>query len=165
MTKQASSSDARANLRNQDFEYFHPQFRKRAVNGVRAVTALFPYYLIVRIDDRKHGKDGWRVLSSTRGVRGIILDGDKPGRVPDECVSDLRALTDDTVDGYYRDPDSEHPSFEPGAPVLGLRGLFAEKFGTYKGLAGNSGARVRVLFSILGREAEFEVRADDLVAA
>lgn len=162
MTKQSSSSDALTNLRNQSFEYFHPQYRRRAVRGVRQVSPLFPYYLMVRVDERKQD---WRVLSSTRGVKGILMDGDRPGRVRDDAVSDIRALTDDTDDGYYHDPNHDHPRFDAGAPVLGLRGLFAEKYGTYRGLAGNNGARVRVLFSILGREAEFEVRADDLIAA
>lgn len=162
MTKQASSSDARANLRNQEFEYFHPQFRKRAVRGVRTIAPLFPYYLIVRIDEQRQD---WRVLSSTRGVRGIILDGDKPGLVPDEHVATLRSLSEFTSDGYYHDAECEHPRFVFDSPVLGLRGLFAQKFGIYKGLEGNNGSRVRVLFNILGREAQFVVRSDDLVAA
>jgi transcription antitermination factor NusG len=98
-------------------------------------------------------------------VSNVLLSGEKPGRIPDEVVQDLRALTDDSVDGYYHDPVHETPRFDANAPVLGLRGLFADKFGVYKGLAGNNAARCRVLFSFLGREAEFEVRAEDLAAA
>ncbi len=128
---------------------------------MRQTTALFPYYLMVRVDVRKQD---WRVLSSTKGVSSILLDGLLPGRVLDEDVARLRSLTDDTDDGYYHDPKCEHPRFTQGESVEGLRGLFQDKFGTYVGLAGNSAARVRVLFSILGREAEFEVRADDLQA-
>jgi transcriptional antiterminator RfaH len=162
MTKQASSSDAIINLRNQAFEFFHPQYRRRAVRGIRQIAPLFPYYLITRIDERTQD---WRVLASTRGVKGVLMDGERPGRVPDVHVETLRRLTEDTNDGYYADPTCDHPRFDPGQSVLGLRGLFAEKYGTYKGLAGNNAARVRVLFSILGREAEFEVRADDLADA
>lgn len=155
-TKQASSSDAVTNVRRQGFEYFHPQFRRRAVRGVRAITPLFPYYLIVRVDQRKQD---WKVLSSTKGVAQIV------GRIArDEQVDHLREIIESTVDGYYHDPLCDHPSFAPGESVEGLRGLFKDKFGTYVGLAGNSAARVRVLFNILGRDSEFEVRADDLQA-
>lgn len=125
----------------------------RAVRGVRRITALFPYYLMVQVDKRKQD---WKVLSSTKGVSYVL------GTVPDEDVARIRSLTDDTVDGYYHDPAHDHPQFNPGESVRGLRGLFNDKYGTYQGLAGNSAARVRVLFSILGRETEFEVRSDDL---
>lgn len=152
-TKQSSSRDAVKHVRNQGFEYFHPLFRKRAVRGTRAVAALFPYYLLIKVNERKQD---WRVLSSTKGISTII------GKARTEEVERIRSLTDNTEDGYYHDPACDHPRFTPGESVEGLRGLFKDKFGTYVGLAGNSAARVRVLFSILGREAEFEVRADDL---
>ena len=158
-TKQSSSSDARDNLRNQDFEFFHPTFRMRAVRGVRKVAALFPFYLMVRVDERRQD---WRKLWYTRGVASVLMDGEQPGRVRDEHVERIRTLTDDTVDGYYHDPQHDSPRFPPNASVEGLRGLFEGKYGTYRGLAGNRGDRVRVLFNILGHEAEFEVGADDL---
>lgn len=160
-TKQASSSDAVVNVRRQGFEYFHPQYRRRSVRGVRAVAPLFPYYLMVRVDDRKQD---WRVLANTKGVTCVLMSGDRPGLVHDDRVAELRHLTDDTDDGYYHDPDCEHHRFTPGESVEGLRGLFEGKFGIYRGLAGGSAARVRVLFSILGRDAEFEVYADDMRA-
>jgi transcription antitermination factor NusG len=160
-TKQSSSSDARANVANQDFEFFHPTFRMRAVRGVRRVAPLFPFYLMVRVDERRQD---WRALCSTRGVSCVLLSGDGPGQVPDAVVSDFRAIVDDTDDGYYHDPQHDSPRFSPGAAVEGTRGLFEGKYGTYRGLAGNRGDRVRVLFDILGREAEFEVGVDDLVA-
>ncbi len=128
---------------------------------MRQTTALFPYYLMVQVDPRKQD---WRALASTKGVASILMDGLLPGKVFDEDVARLRSLTDETPDGYYIDPTCEHPRFTQGESVEGLRGLFQDKFGTYVGLAGNSAARVRVLFTILGREAEFEVRADDLQA-
>ncbi len=104
------------------------------------------------------------MLCSTRGVQNILLMDGKPSRVPNNVVADLRALTDDTVDGYFHDPVHDAPRFVAGESVEGLRGLFKDKFGTYMGLAGNRGDRVRVLFSILGRDAEFEVGANDVQA-
>ena len=160
-TKQVSSRDAIANIRNQEFEYFHPTFRLRAVRGVRRIAPLFPFYLLVRVDP---AWQNWKSLASTRGVSYVLMNGDKPGYVGDGVVADFRKLTDDTEDGYYHDPANESPRFNPGESVEGLRGLFIGKFGTYKGLAGNRSDRVRVLFTVLGREAEFEVYADDLAA-
>lgn len=120
------------------------------------MTALFPYYLMIQVDDRKQD---WKVLSSTKGISSII-----PGRVDRAALDYFRRCTEKTDPGVYRydDPAHDHPRFAAGASVEGLRGLFKEQYGTYLGLAGNSAARVRVLFSILGRDAEFEVRADDL---
>lgn len=125
---------------------------------MRKVTALFPYYLMIRVDERKQDP---RVLHSTKGISSVI-----PGRVDQAALDYFRSCTEKTDPGMYRyeDPAHEHPRFNPGESVEGLRGLFKDKYGTYVGLAGNSAARVRVLFTFLGREAEFEVRADDLQA-
>lgn len=157
-TKQVSSSDALINVRNQGFEHFHLTYRARALRGVRKVTALFPYYLIVRIDDRKHD---WKVLSYTKGVSSVV------GRVLDADVEYFRSVTEQTDDGVYRYTDlaQEPPRFNPGDPVEAMRGLFADKHGEYVGRVANSDRRVRVLFSLLGREATFEVNAVDLVKA
>ncbi len=160
-TKQVASTDARDNLRNQEFEFFHPTFRMRAVRGVRRVAPLFPFYLLARVDE---WRQDWRRLSSTKGVTNILMDGEQPGRVRDHVVDEIRRLTEDTVDGYYHDAEHDAPKFTRDQAVVGTRGLFAEKYGVFRGLAGNRRDRVRVLFNILGREAEFEVGADDLVA-
>ncbi len=128
-----------------------------SVRGVRRVEPLFPHYLTVRVDERKQD---WKVLCSTKGVQYVL------GKVRDEVVDRFRKLTDDTADGYYLDSAMEAPRFKPDSTVLGLRGLFEDKFGRYVGLAsGNRAERVRVLFHVLGRDAEFEVNACDLVAA
>lgn len=95
----------------------------------------------------------------------MLLNGNHPSRVTDQVVADIRALTDDTLDGYYHDPLHDAPRFNADESVYGLRGLFEGKFGIYKGLAGTRSDRVRVLFNVLGREAEFELSAEDLAVA
>lgn len=155
-TKQASSRDAITNITRQGFNYFHPMFRAQSVRGVRRPEPLFPHYLSVQVDERKHD---WKSLCSTKGVAHVL------GKVRDEVINHFRTLTDDTEDGYYQDPSSAAPRFKSESVVLGRRGLFENQFGVYRGLAGNRAERVRVLFNILGREAEFEVSAFDLVAA
>jgi transcriptional antiterminator RfaH len=161
-TKQPSSKEALTNVRNQGFDYFHPMMRLQSVRAVRRAVPVFPYYLMVRVDDRR---SDWRALCSTRGVSYMLMDGERPGVVRDDVVEDLRRLSEDNDDGYYHDASQEAPRFKPDSVVLGTRGLFQDHFGTYKGLAGNRAERVRVLFKILGKDAEFEVNAVDLVAA
>lgn len=158
-TKQASSRDAVINVRNQTFEYIHPLFRKRAVRGIRQRAPIFPYYLLVRIDETK--EQDWKVLSSTKGVSYVIAMSGKPSVVPNDFVRHLKKAINNSADGYYPDLTQEDQRFERGDIVEGVRGLFEDKYGTYIGLA-NEAHRVRVLFSILGKDAEFEVRVDDL---
>jgi transcription antitermination factor NusG len=162
-TKQASSSDAIENARKQGFEVFHPQYRLRPVRGIRKIVALFPFYLLVNVDETIND---WKVLASTRGVERILMNSDnEPGYVSDQAIADIRTLTDDSHDGYYHDPNHEPPVFAKDAVVMGKRGLFVGKHGIYKGLAGTRGDRVRVLFTLLGKTSHFELNAYDLVAA
>jgi transcription antitermination factor NusG len=158
-TKQASSMDARRHVVQQDFEIYHPMYRSRPDRGVRQVLPLFPYYLLVRIDLRKN----WKSLSSTRGVRQIMMNGITPSPVPDEDVRRFRDLENEL--GYFEHPDTEAPRFHANEPVVGTTGLFAGCSGIYQGLVGNSHERVRVLFRILGVPKVLEVKAFDLASA
>lgn len=159
-TKQADSRTAVVNVRKQGFKYYRPMYRLRKVQGVRRRAPLFPFYLLVWIDESVHD---WRVLASTRGV-AYVLGGDKPSRADASIIKEFWKQTEGN-DGYYVDPQQEPPRFNAGQVVRGLRGIFSDKYGKYVGLASNASERVRVLFNMLGREAEFEVRAEDLAAA
>lgn len=161
-TKQVSSRDARSNIQSQGFEYLHPEFRRRERNGVRRCAPLFPFYLLVCVDETE--RQNWKALSSTKGVSYVLTMSETPSIVPNEFIHRMREAIDGSEDGYYPDPAQAYPRFNSGDVVEGVRGLFEEKFGKYVGLAGSDASRVRVLFSILGRDAEFEVRADDLRA-
>lgn len=158
-TKQASSKEARKNVSNQDFEFYHPMYRERLHFGVRRVMPMFPYYLLVRVNEKKQN---WRVLSSTRGVSSVLLSGDAPSRVPDEDVQGFRELENEL--GYCELAEHEAPRFTDRQGVRGVNGLFAGCDGIYQGIAG-SRDRVRVLFQILGRPKVVEMKAFDLVAA
>lgn len=158
-TKQASSKEARKHVANQDFEFYHPMYRERPVFGVRRVLPMFPYYLLVRINERKQN---WRVLSNTRGVSSVLLMNGEPSRVSDEHVQSFRDLENEL--GYCELAEHEAPSFTERQGVRGINGIFAGCSGIYQGLAG-SRERVRVLFQILGRPKVVEMKAFDLVPA
>lgn len=158
-TKQPSSRDAVINLRNQGFEYYRPLYRARPnAAGVRVTSALFAYYLFVRV-----GTVGWDVVRSTRGVAQMYMSGDTPARIADSDIEYFRSIEDDM--GYCVPPTEQPPRFERGQVVDGIGGLFEGNRGTYQGLAGSAADRVRVLFNILGRKVAFEVSAFDLTAA
>ncbi len=158
-TKDASSKDARRNLLNQNFKFYHPMYRERRVRGVRNTKPLFPYYLLVSVNIRQP----WKSLCSTRGVSHLFLTGELPSQVPDHHVEYFRSIENES--GYIEVPEYECPRFQPEQPVRGISGLFEDKFGTYHGLAGNRSDRVKVLFDILGKPTVFEVDAHSLVAA
>jgi transcription antitermination factor NusG len=158
-TKQASSKDARKHVSNQNFEFYHPMYRERLLHGVRRVMPMFPFYLLVRINERKQD---WRVLCSTRGVSSVLLNGGVPSRVLDEDVQSFRDLENEL--GYCELEEHEPPRFTERQGVRAVNGLFAGCEGIYQGTV-KSHERVRVLFQILGRPKVVEMKAFDLVAA
>ncbi len=159
-TKQASSGDAVRNVHSQNFPTYHPMTRERRDRGVRRVSALFPYYLLVSINVRR---DNWKALASTRGVSRLFMSGSVPARVADEHVDHFRSLENSL--GYIEIEENEAPRFDPEQSVVPTSGMFQDKYGIYKGLAGNRGDRAKVLFTILGIPTLFEVDAHALVAA
>lgn len=128
--------------------------------GVRNAKALFPNYLLVSIDRRDQE---WKKLHSTRGVSHVFMSGDLPSQIPDKDVEYFRGLENSL--GYIELEEYEAPRFTTDQSVLGVSGLFQDKFGIYQGLAGTRGDRVKVLFDILGKPSVFEVDAHALVAA
>lgn len=159
-TKSSSSGEAVRNIAAQEFPYFHPKFRGHLHLGVRRILPLFPGYVFVRINTRS---DNWKKLSSTRDVRKLFMFGEQPARVPDREIEYLQSLENER--GYIEHEMFATPRFEPGQFVIGMRGLFEDKLGTYQGLVSNSSHRVRVLFEILGRFTTFEISVYDLAAS
>jgi transcription antitermination factor NusG len=75
--------------------------------------------------------------------------------------SRLRSLENEH--GYIEPEFASPPQFKTGESVEATRGIFQDKFGQYVGLADQRGGhRVKVLFEIMGRQAEYEISAFDL---
>ncbi len=159
-TKQASSRNAIINVGLQGFQVCHLMYRERRYRGERKVRPLFPNYLMVQIDTRR---DDWKKLVSTRGVVHLFMSSNLPSRIPDRVIAYFRGLENSL--GYVEIEEHETPRFTSGQTVMATSGLFEKKFGTYRALVGSRGDRVKVLFDILGKSAEFEVDAHSLVAA
>ena len=157
-TKSASSGEAIRRLSDQGFETYHPKFREPPVRGVRAIKPLFPGYLFVHVS-REH----WKPVHYTRDVRNVFMSGEHPAKVRDIEIERLRSL--ENSQGYV-EPDFAKPgTFKRGQSVVATRGIFKDQYGTYRGLADTrSDHRVRVLFTLMGREMVYELSAFDLAS-
>jgi transcriptional antiterminator RfaH len=141
------------NIRRLGFEAFLPQLRRvvrHARRRTEVLRPLFPQYAFVRL--RLKG-DRWRPILSTAGVSAMIMDGERPRRLPAALVDELRAR-----DGRWPGPEAAI-----GAPVRFLDGPFGDRIGRIAALG--DADRVRVLFEILGSEREVVVPGHRLTAA
>jgi transcription antitermination factor NusG len=153
-TKDTASQEARRHIESCGFETYHPMFRAKPKRGVRKDVPLFPFYLIVKVNEQ------WRSLSSMRGVSKIFMAGAKPAKIADEDVQRFRDLEDEL--GYYVMPETEPPKFQMKQPVVVQEGWMRGCSGVYHGIAGTSRERVKVLFSILGVPQVLEMSAYDI---
>jgi transcriptional antiterminator RfaH len=101
---------------------------------------LFPGYLFVRLD---LGRDRWRAVYSTVGVRTLVSAGDRPLAVPPEVIEEIRAREDSGC--TFRRGDRVR--FAEG-PLVDTTGLFDCR---------NDGERVTVLLDLLGRQVKANV--------
>ncbi|MGE0233633.1 MAG: transcription termination/antitermination protein NusG [Flavobacteriaceae bacterium] len=134
--------NAARHLAYQDFGVFLPQrfrTRRHARRMDTVLTAYFPCYLFVQFDI---GRDRWRAVNGTHGVRHLIMRGNVPDPVPDGLVETLVARTDGAGILCLRD------DLRDGEQVQVTGGPFADLIGTLDGLTASD--RVRVLLDILG---------------
>ena len=135
---------AAENLRQQSYHCFLPTFQRtiRHARQVRRIkAAFFPRYLFIRLD---LDIDGWRPIRSTFGVRGLIMERDRPKPVPSGIVEALYEVAD--VAGFvdFRD------DVVVGDDVRLLSGPFANLVGKLKDL--DERGRVAILLNVLGGE-------------
>jgi transcriptional antiterminator RfaH len=95
------------------YETYLPRIRERRVSKsgrVEVSMPLFPGYAFVAIELQ------WHAARWTAGVLGLILAGDRPARVPDRVIDEIRARE---VRGLVELPKAKLKS---GTPVRVLRG-------------------------------------------
>ena len=94
---------ATENLQRQEFEVYCPMTRKRLSHARRVsdvLRPLFPSYVFVSISS---GRQRWRPILSTYGVRGIVRCGNELSALDPRFVDNLRARE---VDGAVVRPAS-----------------------------------------------------------
>lgn len=150
------------NIRNQGYDAYVPRYRERMtstgkVRQLARAVLLFPGYIFC------YTEGPWRFLSGTRGVRNILMSGDRPGRVPDDFIQALKAQEDE--DGFVALPDGPNAVERPkvGELVRLRAGPFLSYIGIYDGRA--AGELERVLLECLGRTTVLRVRLTDIEKA
>ena len=153
-THPASEDRACRHLGNQGWKTFFPKIAKTIRSGRRIRTELrphFPGYVFVSLD---LGRDPWRSVDSTFGVRSLVKLGDRPAAVPFGVVEALQEMALETGQIVFTS------ALRPGGKVKFLTGPFAEMIGDLQRL--DDRGRVLVLLNLLGRETHVASRATEL---
>jgi transcriptional antiterminator RfaH len=131
-----------------------PRVRERKIiRGRRQVVtpALFPGYAFVLVELQ------WHAIRRTPYVVRLVMDGERPAKVPDHIIAGLRAKE---RNGVIELP--KPPKLRKGDCVRIARGPLAGRMGTlHSGMNGHE--RVTVLLAQLGRVsvAASDVEADE----
>lgn len=138
-------------LRHQGFAAYLPRYLAERYHARRhdwVEKALFPRYLFTQLD---LGRDRWRAVYSTIGVRTLVSAGDRPLPVPTEIIEAIRAREDER--GYV--VLGGGCTFRRGDRVRITEGPFAAAEGLFEDRSGAE--RVIVLLDLLGREVKANV--------
>jgi transcriptional antiterminator RfaH len=150
-TKPGQEAVAKLNVERQGLKAFLPKARE---SGRATLSPLFPGYLFVCIADR------WSFLNNTIGVSRLLMDGDRPARVPRKVMKQLRA--EQGKQGFIDLRDDTGP-LSPGDPVIVKRGAFVSFKAVYISTAPNE--RVKLLMEFLGGKVDIELRRRDIARA
>ncbi len=133
---------AQAQLETQGFRTFLPRVTRtvRHARKLRTVkSAAFPGYFFIILD---LGRDRWRSVNGTYGVKAIIMGDDSPIPAPKGVVEALISYVDQSgVCRFDRD-------LSEGQAIRVVSGPLADAFGKLVKLDANG--RVRVLLDIMG---------------
>jgi len=154
-TKPRQELRAQANLQDQGFECWLPQWRAQRVLQRKLTTVeepLFPRYLFIRVAEGVN----WSPVKSTPGVTTIVRFGGVPGRVPPHVIDALRE------EEASRLAAPVAPRFVQGQPVCITAGPFAGVKAVFDMADGE--ARALVLIELLSKPARLPVPVDCLRA-
>jgi transcriptional antiterminator RfaH len=135
------------------YSTYLPRIReRRRVNGrqVTVTPPLFPGYAFVLIELR------WHAARWCPGVAKLVMGGDKPARVADKVIAELRERE---RGGFVQLPAP--PQFHHGDRVRIARGIFAGQLAVFDGMRPHE--RVAVLLQLLGSERTVELAQSDVL--
>jgi transcriptional antiterminator RfaH len=146
-------------LKVRGFDTFLLRIREcRMVRGRRLMITppLFPGYAFIGIELQ------WHAARWTPGVSSLVMDGERPARVPDADIAELRARE---RDGFVVLPKQPAPksSLHPGDRLRVRNGPFTGSFGLCAGMAPRD--RVLVLLQMLGAERKVAFPRGDIGVA
>lgn len=148
---------AEAHLKRQGFDVWMPR-QLRSVRHARSRrqkrVAFFPGYMFVSMNVERQR---WRSINGTRGVRSLLMQGERPCPCPGGLVEALRAATD--ANGIF----NGMVGVRPGDAVCVVSGALAQAEGTLVGL--DDAGRARVLLRIMHGEVAVTLDAQALLPA
>jgi transcriptional antiterminator RfaH len=134
------------------FETYYPciQIQRRVGRNIGPRTEpLFRGYSFVRIFEQ------WHEAHWAPGVISLILDGERPARVPDQIIDRIKAQE---VNGLVVLP--KVPGLKRGDKVQITQGPFNTRLAIYQGM--RSGQRVEVLLMLFGGQQRVELPKADV---
>lgn len=155
--KRGAESTARREAIQQGFEVYSPLYRECRRGGVRRVLHLLSPYIFVKVRRAQR----WQSLHGTRGVRSVLMNGEKPSRVLHEDIELFRSMENEL--GYVVLQDEEPPVLRHGQHVVPTSGCWIGQTGIYHGPT--SRVRSRVVFEMMGRALQAEILTRDLASA
>jgi transcriptional antiterminator RfaH len=129
------------------FETYFPR-----VKAERRIVPLFLGYVFVRVYLQ------WHQIRWSPGVRRLVLDGDRPARVPDTVVAEIQSREHN---GLVVLPKPR--GLQRGDRLRVTAGAFAGQLGLYDGQRPHE--RVAVLLSFLGSQTPVELAKRDVAPA
>src|SRR4051812_25353054 len=135
-------------LRKDGFEVYAPKIRIQ-----RRTAPMFPGYLMVKIIVR------WYPVRWTPGVMRLLMNGDRPAKLPDAIISEIKGREVRGLVKLAREPGS----LERGQSVRVLTGTFAGRLAIYQGMNGQD--RERILLQWLGQSVPVILPIGNLEAA
>ena len=157
-TRPRQEQRAEVNLARQGYRVWLPvmeRSRRRAKRIETGRAPLFPQYLFVELDI---GREPWRAINGTFGVKRLLADDTHPRALPEEFVAALREATGD--DGVSAPAP---PDLQPGDDVTIAVGPFVECAAVVLRLAPRE--RVEVLLEVLGGRVPARLPRRSVIAA
>ena len=156
-TRPLSEMRAIENLERQGYRTFCPRVRRTIRHARKTSTVMSPIfrnYLFVKLD---LSFDRWRSINATRGVVGLIMQGDRPKPVPHGVMETIL---------QYVNPDgtlSTAPLFGMGQSVRIESGPLADVVGRFEKCEPDG--RIRVLVELLGRVVSVVLNRETMIIA
>lgn len=153
--KPRDSFRAEVNLKNQNYECFHPTYpvKCKKKDGVTvSIQPLFPYYLFVLLSDAQNASS----IRSTRGVNKIVSFNGIPATLDHAIVEELQRQCERL---HGKTPEA---LYQVGDRVLVTRGCFKQVEAVVTAATGEE--RITLLLNLFNREHEVNMSVFDVEA-
>src|SRR5699024_8054313 len=143
--KARQENRAQLNIENQGYSTCLPQIKREKIvrsKRVESIEPLFPNYIFIQLDSNTAN---FNALRSTRGVNGFVRFGGMPATVPNEVMTTILALEQNSENQHIA-----QPTFSAGEKVTITEGPFAGLQAIYNMPKGEE--RCLIFLDMLGKQ-------------